>query len=250
MSSPSDSLRALPRYTPSPRRNKPDAARGRLLGRRLRQLLVVVGAVGVLARRDARVLVVLLVRRRRVGGVVFRLGLGAVLLDHGREELLFLAFVLLEERRHARDLGLVVVPVEAREAVAVHLLEGFVVRRHDGLSAPRRLRLARLARGTALRCTLSMRPSAMGIGHGSVSCRRRGEIAVCLVLPRVQFRQPLRALRGLAGGAVVVRRSCANQFRRVRPAGPCLRASELHSGWGVGVRKNLLGFRSPWRKEF
>ena len=130
MSSPSDSLRALPRYTPSPRRNKPDAAHKRLLGRRLRQLLVVVGAVGVLARRDARVLVVLLVRRRRVGGVVVRLGLGAVLLDHGREELLFLAFVLLEERRHARDLGLVVVPVEAREAVAVHLLEGFVVGGH------------------------------------------------------------------------------------------------------------------------
>ena len=76
-----------------------DAAHKRLLGRRLRQLLVVVGAVGVLARRDARVLVVLLVRRRRVGGVVLGLGLGAVLLDHGREELLFLAFVLLEERR-------------------------------------------------------------------------------------------------------------------------------------------------------
>ncbi len=150
---------------------------------------------------------------------------------------------------HARDLGLVVVPVEAREAVAVHLLEGFVVRRHDGLSAPRRLRLARLARGTVVAWALSMRPAASGIGHGSVSCRRRGEIAVCLVLPRVQFRQPLRALRGLAGGAVVVRRSCANQFRRVRPAGPCLRASELHSGWGSGC-ENLLGFRCFWRKEF
>ena len=150
----------------------------------------------------------------------------------------------------ACDLGLVVVLVEAREAVAVHLLEGFVVRRHDGLSAPRRLRLVRLARGAAVACALSMRPAASGIGHGSVSCRRRGEIAVCLVLPRVQFRQPLRALRGLAGGAVVLRTSCARQFRRVRPAGPCLRASELHSGWGVGVRKNLLGFRPFWRKEF
>ena len=159
--------------------------------------------------------------------------------------------ILISARRqYARHLGLVVVAVEAREAVAVHLLEGFVVRRHDGLSAPRRLRLARGARGTALRCALSMRPAASGIGHGSVSCRGRSEIAVCLVLPRVQFRQPLRALRGLAGGAVVVRRSCANQFRRVRPAGPCLRASELHSGWGVGVRKNLLGFRPFWRKEF
>ena len=96
--------------SPSPRRGSPNARfiaaprrrttrRAHGLGRRLRQLLVVVGAVGVLARRDARVLVVLLVRRRRVGGVVLRLGLGAVLLDHGREELLFLAFVLLEERR-------------------------------------------------------------------------------------------------------------------------------------------------------
>ena len=93
--------------------------------------------------------------------------------------------------------------------------------------------MARLARGTALRCTLSMRNSAMGIGHGSVSCRRRGEIAVCLVLPRVQFRKPLHALRGLAGGAVVLRTSCARQFRRVRPEGPCLRAPELHSRTGV-----------------
>ena len=135
----------------------------------------------------------------------------------------------------ARDLGLVVVLVEAREAVAVHLLEGFVVRRHDGLSAPRRLRLARLARGAVVACALSMRPAASGIGHGSVSCRRRGEIAVCLVLPRVQYRNPLRALRGLAGGAVVVRRSCARQFRRVRPEGPCLRASELHSSCGRGA---------------
>ena len=132
------------------RRTGTDAAHKRLLGRRLRQLLVVVGAVGVLARRDARVLVVLLVRRRRVGGVVFRLGLGAVLLDHGREELLFLAFVLLEERRHARDLGLVVVPVEAREAVAVHLLEGFVVGGH----------------GVLLGCdTLSMRATASWRGR-------------------------------------------------------------------------------------
>ena len=135
----------------------------------------------------------------------------------------------------ARDLGLVVVPVEAREAVAVHLLEGLVVRRHDGLSAPRRLRLARGARGTVVVCALSMRPAASGIGHGSVSCRRRGEIAVCLVLPRVQFRNPLRALRGLAGGAVMVRRSCPCQFRRVRPAGACLRAPELHSRTGVWV---------------
>ena len=137
--------------------------------------------------------------------------------------------------RDARDLGLVVVAVEAREAVAVHLLEGLVVRRHDGLSAPRRLRLARLARGAVVVCALSVRPATSGIGHGSVSCRRRGEIAVCLVLPRVQFRNPLRALRGLAGGAVVVRTSCPRQFRRVRPAGPCLRASELHSGWGRGA---------------
>ena len=60
--------------------------------------------------------------------------------------------------RDARDLGLVVVPVEAREAVAVHLLEGFVVRRHNGLSAPRRLRLARLARGTVVVWALSTRP--------------------------------------------------------------------------------------------
>ena len=137
--------------------------------------------------------------------------------------------------RDARDLGLVVVPVEAREAVAVHLLEGFVVRRHDRLSAPRRLRLVRLARGTVLGWVLSVRPAASGIGHGSVSCRRRGEIAVCLVLPRVQYRHPLRALRGLAGGAVVVRRSCTRQFRRVRPVGPCLRAPELHSRTGVWV---------------
>ena len=170
MSSPSDSLRALPRYTPSPRRNKPDAAHKRLLGRRLRQLLVVVGAVGVLARRDARVLVVLLVRRRRVGGVVFRLGLGAVLLDHGREELLFLAFVLLEERRHARDLGLVVVPVEAREAVAVHLLEGLVVGGH----------------GVLLGCdTLSMRLwcAARSLSQGGWGCARpetRGGVVAVL----------------------------------------------------------------------
>ena len=116
MSSPSDSLRALPRYTPSPRRNKPDAAHKRLLGRRLRQLLVVVGAVGVLARRDARVLVVLLVRRRRVGGVVLGLGLGAVLLDHGREELLFLAFVLLEERRDL-SVAWILAPVAAMAVV-------------------------------------------------------------------------------------------------------------------------------------
>ena len=133
----------------------------------------------------------------------------------------------------ARNLGLVVVPVEAREAVAVHLLEGFVVRRHDGLSALWRLRLVRLARGAAVVCALSVRPAASGIGHGSVSCRRRGEIAVCLVLPRVHFRNPLRALRGLAGDAVLLSTSCANQFRRVRPAGPCLRASELHSRTGV-----------------
>ena len=83
-----------------------------------------------------------------------------------------------------------------------------------------------------------MRPAAMGIGHGSVSCRRRGEIAVCLVLPRVQYRNPLRALRGLAGGAVVVRTSCARQFRRVRPAGACLRAPELHSRMG-GLTPNF-----------
>ena len=31
----------------------------------------------------------------------------------------------------------------------------------------------------------------------------------------------------------MVRRSCARQFRRVRPAGPCLRAPELHSRTGV-----------------
>ena len=144
----------------------------------------------------------------------------------------------------ACDLGLVVVLVEAREAVAVHLLEGFVVRRHDGLSAPRRLRLARLARGTVVAWALSMRPAASGIGHGSVSCRRRGEIAVCLVLPRVQYRNPLRALRGLAGGAVVVRTSCPWQFRRVHPAGPCLRAPELHSAcemaWGRGAKSPQL----------
>ena len=174
MSSPSDSLRALPRYTPSPRRNKPDAAHKRFLGRRLRQLLVVVGAVGVLARRDARVLVVLLVRRRRVGGVVFRLGLGPVLLDHGREELLFLAFVLLEERRHARDLGLVVVPVEAREAVAVHLLEGFVVGGHGYCSDAIRYRCdfgAPLDRCLRVGCGCA-RPETHG-GFVAVLQRRR-----------------------------------------------------------------------------
>ena len=99
--------------------------------------------------------------------------------------------------------------------------------------------MARGARGTAVGWALSMRPAASGIGHGSNSCRRRGEIAVCLVLPRVQFRNALRALRGLAGGAVLLRTSCPSQFRRVRPAGPCLRASELHSM--VGGRGALEG---------
>ena len=62
-------------------------------------------------------------------------------------------------RRDARDLGLVVVPVEAREAVAVHLLEGFVVGGH----------------GLLLGCdTLSMRLwcAAGSLSQGGWGCAR------------------------------------------------------------------------------
>ena len=46
---------------------------------------------------------------------------------------------------------------------------------------------------------------------------------------------PFRCSVSPADGAVVVRRSCTRQFRRVRPVGPCLRAPELHSRTGVWV---------------